>query len=1109
MLNVLVATQLLASVLVQQPATPPDSLGVVDFPNSGAEEAQTAFLEGVRLLHSFEYRSAAQAFRSAQKTDPSFSLAYWGEAMTHFHLLWQEEDVPAARAALDQLAPTQSARRSLAPTERERLYLTAVEQLAGDGRKPERLAAYERALGELVRNYPADLEAKALHALAILGTRDGVRDVPTYMRAAAVAEEVFAAQPRHPGAAHYLIHAYDDPVHAPLGLRAARVYAEIAPAAPHALHMPSHVFLALGRWEDVVASNRESAAAARAQLDAGNRDGLGTRDHALQWLSYALLQLDRPDEALEVHRFLARAAETTGESNTRWHAMMTRAAYLVDAPAPDPAMISAALNAPDDRGSVSVASLFAAAYAARELDRQELASPDSNATTPNEDDGDAARVMRLELAALAAANAGNLDSAIGLAEEAARLEDAMPIEFGPPVVVKPAAELLGELLLEAGDRERAAAAFRRSLRRTPNRTTAVEGLARVERVAPRSAPMRNPSVEIGEIVLNRGDFGTWAHYVPTDPRGILVLAHGYPWPDDSRTAAQLEEHVLEYAERWRSYADTTRLALLVPAFGSGDFAGYRQLFGKRLDADKFVLALVDRYGESLVPEFDGRFHLYGHSAGGQFAGRFLVQHPDRLAGVVLSAPSTYPYPEADVAWPYGMAPVVRDSLSGSASFGKPADQAQGATFLSDSDGWAAAASTVPVRIVIGGDDDVPRSEHPGQRGNTRIDRALGWVEAMNDLALSRGDTGTVAVRFVPGVDHDPVALTAPAQRLLTLMLDGRRETALDSVAWLAGTLAPEVPDVPRPDQAGSSRIRPVSVRGVDLFVRERGAGTPIVLIPGGPGNTQQSFHPFFDEAAAFAHVIYYDPRGTGDSDWTPGPAGYSADQSVEDLDALRTALGIERWIVHGWSFGGLLAQRYALRYPERIAGLVLVSSSVPVDVETGESDGRWYMSAAERSRVREVYRDGVRTVVPVHSDDVDLATVRHLVYNAYLNGEWKRQFFYRPSFERIAQVARWEWRHDRNYTAPVNSTGFAHDLTGSFLDWTTPTLIIEGEWDPGWGPAKLGVLREQFPHAEVHVLDRASHNSFAERPDRFFALLEQFVRRVETEQEATGQWKQK
>lgn len=606
------------------------------------------------------------------------------------------------------------------------------------------------------------------------------------------------------------------------------------------------------------------------------------------------------------------------------------------------------------------------------------------------------------------------------------------------------------------------------------------------------------SIVTGHVTTTSTPLGNWVSFIPRDPSGILVLAHGYPWPDDSRTEEQLLAHARGYAARWRPFAEEHGLILIAPTFGSGDLAGYRELFGKRIDADRFVLALVREYARALPPAFDGRFYLYGHSAGGQFASRFLVAHPARLAGVVLSAPGTFPWPVADVAWPYGMGPVVRDTLSGSAALGKAASAVAGARYVPDPGAWAAAATRVPVRVVIGLDDTEPRDARPAQVGDTRVDRVIAWVRAMNRLALSRGDTGTAALRFVPGVGHDPVALTDAAQRLFGLMVDApdARETVLDSVAWVVDTMIADVPEVPRPDAAANGRVRSVSARGVRFHVREHGAGTPLVLIPGGPGNTQQSFHPHFGAAAAFARVIYYDPRGTGDSEWTPGDEGYSTEQAVEDLDALRSALGVERWVVLGWSFGGLLAQRYALRYPERVAGLVLVSTALPMRVDVGDSDGRRHLSAAERAAIREMYRDGVRTVVPVHSDAVDLATMRRLVYNAYLSGEWKRQFYFRPSFERLAQVARWEWFHDRNYASLVNATGFARDLTGAFRDWATPTLIVEGRWDPGWGADKPRVLQEQFPRARVHVLDGASHNSFAEQPERFFGLLRRFVEAI-------------
>lgn len=462
----------------------PDSLGVVQFPNSGRPEAQPPFLNGVRLLHSFEYRTAAEAFRQAQRIDPSFALAYWGEALTHFHLLWEEEDIAAARAVLQRLAPSPAGRRATALSEREQLFLDAVERLAGEGAKAERLGAYADAMGRLAQRYPDDREARALYALAILGTQDGRRDVPTYMRAAAVAEDVFAEQPRHPGAAHYLIHAYDDPAHAPLGLRAARVYADLAPDAPHALHMPSHIFLALGDWERVIVLNRASAEAAASKMVAGGGDGLGARNHALYWLSYALGQAGQFDEARQVVAFLENDAASTGNGGTGWHAVVSRSALLVDLPDPDRETILAAASVDPSVGQIAVASYLAATLAARVAGSPELVRGLPEIVIA-EDASPAERVMQMERMALAAVDRGAIDSALALLGRATVIEDAMPIDFGPPVVVKPSHELLGDILMQAGRAAQAAVEYRRALDRTPNRRLAREGLQRAERVAKR------------------------------------------------------------------------------------------------------------------------------------------------------------------------------------------------------------------------------------------------------------------------------------------------------------------------------------------------------------------------------------------------------------------------------------------------------------------------------------------------------------------------------------------------------------------------------------------------------------------------------------------------
>jgi hypothetical protein len=226
-------------------------------------------------------------------------MAYWGEAMTNNHGVWHEQDLPAAREVLSRLGATPEARRAKAITEREKQYLGTIEILYGEGSKNDRDQKYESAVARLHQQYPDDVDATAFYALAILSSAEQGRDFATYMRAAAVLEEVFPQHPRHPGVVHYLIHCYDDPIHAPLGLRPARIYAQIAPDAGHAQHMTSHIFLALGMWDDVVKANETAIAVVNRQLAAAGKLGLFC-GHYPYWLEYGYLQQGRVSDARRV-----------------------------------------------------------------------------------------------------------------------------------------------------------------------------------------------------------------------------------------------------------------------------------------------------------------------------------------------------------------------------------------------------------------------------------------------------------------------------------------------------------------------------------------------------------------------------------------------------------------------------------------------------------------------------------------------------------------------------------------------------------------------------------------------------------------------------------------
>ena len=345
-------------------------LGTIDFPTSGSPAAQPLFIKGVLLMHSFEYDDAREAFVAAQQADPAFAMAYWGEAMTFNHAVWQRTSPDLAKAALNKLAPTPDARRARAQTEKEKDWLGAVERLyaAGDvstspsAGKLARDLSYADAMRRMHEKYPSDDEVRSFFALALLGTSHGGRDFSIYMRAAALVEQVYAKNPNHPGAAHYLIHAYDDPVHAPLGLRFADAYSKIAPAASHALHMPSHIYVAMGMWDESAAINERSVKAADARRNEKKLDVDARGFHALLWLVYSYTQQGRYDEARAVLAQVEAAAKESGSERTRSHLALARAAWLIETrkwgEAKTPVM---AKGLPKD---AAIADLFAIGFAA-------------------------------------------------------------------------------------------------------------------------------------------------------------------------------------------------------------------------------------------------------------------------------------------------------------------------------------------------------------------------------------------------------------------------------------------------------------------------------------------------------------------------------------------------------------------------------------------------------------------------------------------------------------------------------------------------------------------------------------------------------------------------
>jgi hypothetical protein len=277
-----------------------DQLGTVHFPVSCTPDAQKTFEKGIALLHSFWYEEAEKTFLNIEKQDPKCAMAYWGEAMSLWHQLWDRPNAATIKRAAAELKKADKVKTS---TDRERAYIVALQAFYSNSKKADheaRARAYSAAMEKVYQKYPDDHEAAAFYALSLLASEP--EDDTTFAnrkQAGAILEKLFAEEPNHPGIAHYLIHTYDKPQLAELGLPAARRYAEIAPSSPHAVHMPSHIFARVGDWPDSIQSNLASIAATRKATEM-HLGGEGHEFHAMDFLIYAYLQSGREAEASKV-----------------------------------------------------------------------------------------------------------------------------------------------------------------------------------------------------------------------------------------------------------------------------------------------------------------------------------------------------------------------------------------------------------------------------------------------------------------------------------------------------------------------------------------------------------------------------------------------------------------------------------------------------------------------------------------------------------------------------------------------------------------------------------------------------------------------------------------
>jgi tetratricopeptide (TPR) repeat protein len=453
-----------------------------------AAEMSREVADGLSWMHSFEYERALAAFQRAEQANPRDALAYWGQALCYQQLIWGNENVEEARAILARM---RRAGALEAAGEKERAWIATLAPLFGEGPRSSRVIAFAAAMGDLARKYPDDADVQSLRGLALLATRSrglagahhgGDVETPPLAgsaeqeQAAAIFTAVLKQHPKHPGALHYLIHAWDDPANARKALDAARVYATVVPESSHARHMPAHVFVQLGMWNEAIASDEAAHAAAEAKIA---KDGLpvtATDFHPLSWLVYEYAQAERFADARRTIDRLQQAASSTRDPRLLSLAATLRARLALEEHNWD------AVPGPS---FVNYDELFAVGYSAAArgdtalADRARVRLQEMSTQPRYESRRAILEIMALQVGAAIRAHTNDNDGALALLADAARRDAALPASIGPPALLKPAQEQYGEALLAAGRLDESLAQFDAALARAPGRRISTQMRAKV------------------------------------------------------------------------------------------------------------------------------------------------------------------------------------------------------------------------------------------------------------------------------------------------------------------------------------------------------------------------------------------------------------------------------------------------------------------------------------------------------------------------------------------------------------------------------------------------------------------------------------------------------
>jgi len=457
-----------------------EKLGTVSFPTSCSASVQKPFERGVALLHSFWYDEADKQFKQVAENDPKCAMANWGQAMSLYHQLWSRPDTVDLKRGWNLL---QKAHAIGANTARERDYIEALSAFYRKYDKVDhekRATAYAQAMEKVSQKYPDDHEASVFYALSLLASvPDHDTTLQNPKKAIAILNKLFEQEPDHPGVAHYLIHAADNPQLAELGLPAARRYTEVAPASPHAVHMPSHIFARLGLWPDDIQSNLKSVEVSRQH--SGMRLG-ADKVHSMDFLEYAYLQTGQNSKAMDMVKGVAdvQDIEKSFSGYLNYARAHFPAMYALETHAwKDAEVLNPPAGAEPYNQAITYWARAIAAGRLRDAAAARAAITQYEAMIEATRKGKEAYVAKYmdtgrdEARAWLAFAEGKNGEALRLLRPVADRQDAE----GKGEVELPAREMLADMLLEMGRPEQALAEYEKSLKTDPNRFNGLYGAA--------------------------------------------------------------------------------------------------------------------------------------------------------------------------------------------------------------------------------------------------------------------------------------------------------------------------------------------------------------------------------------------------------------------------------------------------------------------------------------------------------------------------------------------------------------------------------------------------------------------------------------------------------